>query len=69
MKEIILDGEIKLIGCGGVSKVYECKINAISVTKLVVFKEGCNVKTNYANFKLIKSINLRTLLFVEKGYV
>jgi hypothetical protein len=66
MIEIIVKGKKKLIGCGGVSKVYECKIDAIS-TDLVILKIGCDVKKNIKNFQLVKLLGLPTLQFVKEG--
>ncbi|MEM8522285.1 hypothetical protein [Flavobacterium sp. PL12] len=67
MTEIELEGNIKLIGSGGVSKVYEGKINNISKTKLVILKIGCNAKENFRNYTLIKTLQLPTLHFLKKG--
>lgn len=66
MKEIVIVGEKKLIGCGGVSKVYECIIDTIS-SEVVILKVGCDVKKNSKNFQLVKSLGLPTLKFVKEG--
>nr|WP_314839234.1 hypothetical protein [uncultured Flavobacterium sp.] len=66
MEEIIIEGEMNLIGAGGVSKVYECKINSISTTDLVILKVGCNVKNNIENYQFVKSLGLPTLSFVKE---
>lgn len=67
MRALNIKIEPKLIGGGGNSKVYECNLEDDYTDQKVILKIGANVETNISNYKVIKSLGIPTLDFVESA--
>jgi hypothetical protein len=64
--EIELIGDIKYIGAGGNSKVFKCILKDDKYGRPVVLKYSNNTRANLNNYKIIKSLKLPTLKFLDE---